>query len=116
VLSGRVPEPVVDVHDLGRPLVLTLIVAVLGTGAYQSMLLLFSLLAEVSPEQGLGYGLAGGAVLGVLLGLPALGIALAGVAVLRLIREQRDGRWPRSHHQKKPSQATKGATTTETIP
>jgi hypothetical protein len=30
--------------------------------------------------------------------------------------EQRDGRRPRTHHQKKPSQATKGATTTETIP
>jgi MFS family permease len=79
VLSGRVPEPVIDIHDLGRPLVLTLLVVVLGTGAYQSMLQLFSLLAEVAPEAGLGYGLAGESALGLLLGLPALGIVLGGV-------------------------------------
>lgn len=79
-LSRRVPEPVVDVHNLGRPLVLTLLVVVLGTGAYQSMLQLFSLLSDVSPDQGLGYGLAGagGAAIGLLLGLPSIGIVLGG--------------------------------------
>ncbi len=79
-LSRRVPEPVVDIHNLGRPLVLTLLVVVLGTGAYQSMLQLFSLLSDVSPDQGLGYGLAGagGAAIGLLLGLPSIGIVLGG--------------------------------------
>ncbi|KFU75820.1 MFS transporter [Amycolatopsis lurida] len=80
VLSRRIPEPVVDLHDRGRPLILTLLVVVLGTGAYQSMLQLFSLLSDVSPDQGLGYGLAGGggAAIGLLLGLPSLGIVLGG--------------------------------------
>ena len=78
LLARRVPEPVVDINDLGRPLVLTLLVVVLGTGAYQSMLQLFSLLTEVSPDQGLGYGLAGGAAIGLLLGLPSIGIVLGG--------------------------------------
>lgn len=32
VLSGRVPDPVVDIRCLGRPLTLTLLVVVLGTG------------------------------------------------------------------------------------
>jgi hypothetical protein len=79
-LSRRVPEPVVDIHNLSRPLVLTLLVVVLGTGAYQSMLQLFSLLSDVSPDQGLGYGLAGagGAAIGLLLGLPSIGIVLGG--------------------------------------
>jgi MFS family permease len=69
---------VVDISNLGRPLVLTLLVVVLGTGAYQSMLQLFSLLADVSPDQGLGYGLAAEGALGLLYGLPAVGIVLGG--------------------------------------
>ncbi|MTD53260.1 MFS transporter [Amycolatopsis sp. RM579] len=80
VVSRRTPEPVVDINNLGRPLILTLLVVVLGTGAYQSMLQLFSLLSDVSPELGLGYGLAGasGAAIGLLLGLPSVGIVLGG--------------------------------------
>jgi MFS family permease len=79
VLSRLNPEPVIDISNLGRPLVLTLLVVVLGTGAYQSMLQLFSLLSEVPSDLGLGYGLAGDAALGLLLGLPAIGIVLGGV-------------------------------------
>jgi MFS family permease len=79
VVSRWVPEPVVDIGNLGRPLALTLLVVVLGTGAYQSMLQLFSLLSDVSPDQGLGYGLAGEQARGLLLGGPALGIVLGGV-------------------------------------
>jgi MFS family permease len=79
VHSRRNPEPVIDISNLGRPLVLTLIVIVLGAGAYQSMLQLFSLLSEVPPDLGFGYGLAGDAALGLLLGLPAIGIVLGGI-------------------------------------
>lgn len=58
LVASRVPEPVIDIRNLGRPLVLTLLVVVFGTGAYQSMLTLFGLIAKVSPEQQLGYGIA----------------------------------------------------------
>jgi MFS family permease len=76
--ARRVPEPIVDITKLSRPLVLTLLVVVLGTGAYQSMLQLFSLLADVSPGQRLGYGLAAEGALGLLYGIPAIGIVLGG--------------------------------------
>jgi MFS family permease len=78
VTARRIPEPVVDITKLTRPLVLTLLVVVLGTGAYQSMLQLFSLLADVSPDQQLGYGLAAEGALGLLYGIPAIGIVLGG--------------------------------------
>jgi MFS family permease len=79
VRSRRVSEPVIEINNLSRPLVLTLLVVVLGAGAYQSMLQLFSLLSDVSADQGLGYGLAGDSALGLLLGVPALGIVLGGI-------------------------------------
>jgi MFS family permease len=79
-VSGRIPEPVVDLRDLGRSLVLTLTVVVLGTGAYQSMLQLMGLIADVSPGQGLGYGIAGTAAKGLLFGIPAIGIVAGGTA------------------------------------
>jgi MFS family permease len=78
VMARRVAEPIVDITKLSRPLVLTLLVVVLGTGAYQSMLQLFSLLADVSPDQQLGYGLAAEGALGMLYGIPAIGIVLGG--------------------------------------
>jgi MFS family permease len=77
-LAQRRPDPVVDITKLSRPLVLTLLVVVLGTGAYQSMLQLFSLLADVSAGDGLGYGLAAEGALGMLYGIPAIGIVLGG--------------------------------------
>lgn len=78
LVASRVPEPVIDIRNVGRPLVLTLLVVVFGTGAYQSMLTLFGLIAKVSPEQQLGYGIAAPGALGLLYGLPAIGIVLGG--------------------------------------
>ncbi|MGW3562497.1 MFS transporter [Streptomyces sp. NPDC000941] len=78
LVASRVPEPVIDVRNLGRPLVLTLLVVVFGTGAYQSMLTLFGLIAKVSADQHLGYGLAAPGALGLLYGVPAIGIVLGG--------------------------------------
>ena len=78
LVASRVPEPVIEIRNLGRPLVLTFLVVVFGTGAYQSMLTLFGLIAKVSPDQGLGYGIAAPGALGLLYGLPAIGIVLGG--------------------------------------
>jgi MFS family permease len=78
LVLSRKPEPVVDVRKLGRPLVLTLVVVVLGSGAYLSMLQLLSLIAKVPSDLGLGYGLAAPGVLGLLFGLPSIGIVAGG--------------------------------------
>ncbi|MFI7446262.1 MFS transporter [Nonomuraea sp. NPDC049714] len=78
VLS-RVPEPVIDIRGVSLALGLGLLVVVMGTGAYRSMLALFSLLIAVSPEDGLGYGIAGPGALGLMFGIPSIGIMLGGV-------------------------------------
>ncbi|WP_030741519.1 MFS transporter [Streptomyces sp. NRRL F-5135] len=78
LVASRIPEPVIDIRNLGRPLVLTLLVVVFGTGAYQSMLTLFGLIAKVSADQQLGYGIAAPGALAMLYGLPAIGIVLGG--------------------------------------
>ena len=49
------------------------------------MLQLFSLLSDVSADQGLGYGLAGKGALGLLFGIPAIGIVLGGVLAGALV-------------------------------
>ncbi|MFG1604463.1 MFS transporter [Actinoplanes sp. NPDC049265] len=77
VLSRR-PEPVIDIRGVSAALGLGLLVVVMGTGAYQSMLQLFSLLVEVAPDEGLGYGIAGPAALGLMFGVPSIGIMLGG--------------------------------------
>jgi MFS family permease len=77
VLSRR-PESVVDIRKLGRPLVLTLGVVVLGNGAYLSMLQLLSLIAKVPADLGLGYGLETPGALVLLFGLPSIGIVAGG--------------------------------------
>lgn len=79
LVSSRVPEPVIDVRNLGRPLVLTLLVIVLGTGAVQSMDQLVSLIAQVPAEAGLGYGLDAAGSLSLLFGIPAGGIVVGGL-------------------------------------
>lgn len=79
VLSLK-PQPIVDVRGISAVLGLALLVVIMGTGAYQSMLQLFSMLIEVSPDEGLGYGIAAPAALGLLFGIPSLGIMLGGVA------------------------------------
>ncbi len=78
VLS-RVPEPVIDIRGLSAVLGLGLLVVVMGTGAYRSLLALFSLLIDVSPDEGLGYGIAGPAALGLMFGIPSIGIMLGGI-------------------------------------
>ncbi|WP_155343627.1 MFS transporter [Acrocarpospora pleiomorpha] len=78
VLS-RIPEPVIDIRGISVALGLGLLVVVLGTGAYRSMLQLFSLLIDVSPDDGLGYGIAGPAALGLMFGIPSIGIMLGGI-------------------------------------
>jgi MFS family permease len=78
VLALRVDEPVVDLRALSRPLVLTLLAVVLAAGSFQSVLQLTSLIAEVSPELGLGYGLGDAGPVAVLFAAPAPGIVLGG--------------------------------------
>ncbi|TYB44349.1 MFS transporter [Actinomadura chibensis] len=78
VLSrGR--EPIIDIRGISRTLGLGLLVVVMGTGAYQSVLQLFSILVETSPDDGLGYGLESPLALGLMFGVPSIGIALGGV-------------------------------------
>ncbi|WP_033290074.1 MFS transporter [Amycolatopsis jejuensis] len=77
-VSSRKPGAVIDTRSLTRPLVLTLLVVVLGTGAYQSVLQLVSLMAAVSPGLGLGYGLATSGATGLLFAMPSIGIMAGG--------------------------------------
>jgi MFS family permease len=78
VLALRVDEPIVDIRALSKPLALTLLVVVLAAGSFQSMMQLASLIAQVSPELGLGYGLGDGGPVAVLFAAPAPGIMLGG--------------------------------------
>ena len=76
----KTAEPVVDLRMLTRPVVATLLVVVLGAGAYQALLQLVGIIGQTPPEQGLGYGLAGeSSSLGLMFALPALGAATGGV-------------------------------------
>lgn len=84
LVSSRVPEPVIDLRNLGRPMVLTLLVVVLATGAGQSMDQLLSLIAQVPADQGLGYGLDAQGSLALLFGLPAVGVMAGGLLSGRL--------------------------------
>ncbi|WP_199537048.1 MFS transporter [Spongiactinospora gelatinilytica] len=78
VLSRR-PEPIINVRGISFVFGVMLLVVVMGTGAYQSKLQLISMLLEVSPEQGLGYGLASPLALGLMFGIPSIGIVLGGI-------------------------------------
>jgi MFS family permease len=74
----RVPDPIVDLRGHSGSLALTLGAVALTAGAVQSMLQLKSLVAEVPPELGLGYGLGGGDVVLALFVLSAVGIMIGG--------------------------------------
>jgi MFS family permease len=74
----RVDEPIVDLRRLTAPLALTLGAMALASGAVQSLLQLQSLVAEVPPELGLGYGIGGGDAVISILVLSALGIMIGG--------------------------------------
>lgn len=74
------PDPVVDLRTLTRPVIATLLVVVLGVGAYQALLQLIGIIGQTPPEAGLGYGLGGeSGSLGLMFALPALGAATGGV-------------------------------------
>jgi MFS family permease len=74
----RVAEPIVDLRRLTAPMALTLGAMALASGAVQSLLQLQSLVAEVPPELGLGYGIGGGDAVISILVLSALGIMIGG--------------------------------------
>jgi MFS family permease len=74
----RVPDPIVDLRRLSVPLALTLGAMALASGSVQSLLQLQSLVGEVSPELGLGYGLGGGDAVPAMFTLSALGIMIGG--------------------------------------
>lgn len=74
----RVPDPIVDLRRLSVPLALTLGAMALASGSVQSLLQLQSLVGEVSPELGLGYGLGGGDAVPAMFALSALGIMIGG--------------------------------------
>jgi MFS family permease len=78
LVSSRKPDSLIDIRDLGGPLVLTLLVVFLGAGSYQSMLQLLPLIGDVSADQQLGYGLAGQGSVALLLAAPGLGVMLGG--------------------------------------
>jgi MFS family permease len=80
VVALRVTDPIVDVRLLRGPIALTLLVVVLGAGSYQSVLQLVSLIAQVPPGLGLGYGLGGAEEsVGMLFSAPALGVLVGGI-------------------------------------
>ncbi|MBF6237449.1 MFS transporter [Nocardia otitidiscaviarum] len=75
----RMDEPIIDIRALRRPILLTLLALVLAAGSFRSMLQLTSIVAQVPPELGLGYGLGDGEAIAVLLAAPNLGIVIGGV-------------------------------------
>lgn len=79
LVSSRKPEPAVDIRNLTLPLVITLLVVALAIGTTEAMDQLNSLIVQVSPELGLGYGLATDpGARGLLFGLPTIGAIVAG--------------------------------------
>ena len=74
----RVPDPIVELRRLSVPLALTLGAVALASGSVQSLLQLQSLVGEVPPELGLGYGLGGGDAVPAIFALSALGIMIGG--------------------------------------
>ncbi len=79
ILALRVDEPIIDIRALSRPILLTLLALVLAAGSFRSMLQLTSIVAQVPPDLGLGYGLGDGEAVAVLLAMPNLGIAIGGI-------------------------------------
>jgi MFS family permease len=77
-LALRVDEPIIDIRALSRPILLTLLALVLAAGSFRSMLQLTSIIAQVPPDLGLGYGLGHGEAVAVLLAAPNFGIAIGG--------------------------------------
>ncbi len=79
LLALRVDDPIIDIRALGRPILLTLLALVLAAGSFRSLLQLTSIVAQVPPELGLGYGLGNGEAVAVLLGTANFGIVIGGI-------------------------------------
>ncbi|BDX30975.1 MFS transporter [Mycobacterium antarcticum] len=79
VLALRVDEPIIDIKALSRPILLTLLALVLAAGSFRSMLQLISIVAQVPPDAGLGYGLGDGEAIAVLFAAANFGIAIGGI-------------------------------------
>ncbi|MDZ4269064.1 MAG: MFS transporter [Mycobacterium sp.] len=77
-LALRVEEPIIDIRALSRPILLTLLALFLAAGSFRSMMQLTSIVAQVPPDLGLGYGLGNGETVAVLLATPSFGILLGG--------------------------------------
>ncbi|WP_026454395.1 MFS transporter [Saccharomonospora iraqiensis] len=79
LVSSRKPEPVIDIRNLNLPLILNLLVLVLGAGAVRAIDPIVSIIAHASPDEQLGYGLAGPTgTVGLLFALPGVGMMIAG--------------------------------------
>lgn len=78
-LALRVDEPIIDIRALSRPILLTLLALALAAGSFRSILQLTSIISQVPPDLGLGYGLGNGEAIAVLLAAPNLGIVVGGV-------------------------------------
>ncbi|KIH98501.1 major facilitator transporter [Streptomonospora alba] len=79
LVSSRKREPVIDIRNLDGPLALTLLVIVLGAGAVRAIDPIISIIARVSPDEQLGYGIAGPTgTVGLLFALPGVGMLIAG--------------------------------------
>ena len=79
LLALRIAEPIIDIRALRRPILLTLLALALAAGSFRSMLQLTSVIAQVPPELGLGYGLGDGQAVAVLFGAANFGIVVGGV-------------------------------------
>ena len=77
VLALRVDEPIIDIQALRRPILPTLLALVLAAGSFRSMLQLISIVAQVPPDLGPGYGLGDGETIAVLFVAANFGIVLA---------------------------------------
>ncbi|SOD63434.1 Predicted arabinose efflux permease, MFS family [Streptomyces zhaozhouensis] len=75
----RVDEPVIDLRALTRPILLTLLALVLAAGSFRATLQLVSIVAQVPPDLGLGYGLGDRDAVSILLATPNAGIVVGGV-------------------------------------
>jgi MFS family permease len=78
-LALRVDEPIIDIRALCRPILLTLLALVLAAGSFRSMLQLTSIVAQVPPGLGLGYGLGDGEAVAALFATANVGIVIGGV-------------------------------------
>lgn len=80
VQGRRASDPFIDPRALRGPIVFVILITMSVVGAYQTMLLLMSLIAQVSIDLGLGYGLnATSETVALFLVAPSAGLLIGGV-------------------------------------